>query len=75
MSQRVKNLTAAAWVAEVVVLSLAWCSELKDPSLPQLQLQSELWLNSIPGPGTSMCPGSVDCFRSEEANETKCNNV
>ena len=45
MAQRVKNPTAVAQVAgEAQVRSQAWCSGLKD-------------LDSVPGPGTSVCRG------------------
>ena len=56
MTQWVNNLTAVAqFSAEVQVQSLAWCSELKDPEL--LWLHHTCGLDSIPGPGTSMCHG------------------
>ena len=44
MVQWVKNPTAMAEVAvEVQVESLAWCSRLKDPVLPQLWLGFDAW--------------------------------
>ena len=50
MVQWVKNPISAAQVtAEAQVRSLARHSGLKDPALPQLQL------NSIPAPGTFIC--------------------
>ena len=44
MAQWVKTPTAAAQVAvEVWVRSLAWCSELKDPELLELQMGFSPW--------------------------------
>ena len=52
MMQCVKNLTAAALVSEKAqVRSLAWCSGLKDPVLPQLQRRLKPGLGFIPRPG------------------------
>ena len=38
--------------ARTQVLSLAWCSGLKDPALPQLWCRSQLQLDLVPGLGT-----------------------
>ena len=56
--QWVKNQTAVTLDnVAVMVLSLAWCSELKDLALMQLWHRSQLQLRSIPGPGTSIHHG------------------
>ena len=53
-AQWVENPTAAAQVAgEAWVPFQAWCSRLKDPTLPPR-------LDSVPGPpGTSICQGAT----------------
>ena len=53
VAQWVNNLTAAAWDTVVWVQSLAGCSGLKDLAL---NLCCSCGLDSIPGPGTSICP-------------------
>ena len=57
MAHLVKNLTGVAQViAEGHIQSLAWCSGLKDPMLPQPQHRSELGLGFNPWPwGNSIC--------------------
>ena len=58
MGQWIKNLTAAAQVpAEARVQSPAWHSGLKDSALLQLWYRWQLWLDSVPGLGTSICCG------------------
>ena len=53
MAQWVKDLTAMAQVAaEARVQSLAQCSELTAPALPQLQYRSQLQLGLNPWSGT-----------------------
>ena len=50
MVQWIKNPTAVVWVtAEVQVRSLAQCTWLKDPALPQLQHQvsTVAWIQSL----------------------------
>ena len=57
IAERVENLTAVALVAvEVLVPSLAWCSGLKDPALPQLRHRSQLPLKLNPWPGNFHMP-------------------
>ena len=56
VAQWLKNLTAVAQAtAETWVLTSAWGSRSKDPTLPQLEHSSQLWLRSIPGLRTSIC--------------------
>ena len=51
MAQWVKNLIAVAQViAEGQIRSLAWCSALKDPTLPQRWHRLQLWLGFNPWP-------------------------
>ena len=58
MVQWVKNLTAAAQVAlEVQVHSLAQGSGFKDLALLQLRVICNCGLDSVLGPGTSVCRG------------------
>ena len=56
MAEWVKNLTA---LAEVHIPSSACCSGLKDP-----KLDHSCGLDSIPGPGTFMCPGYGHKYKS-----------
>ena len=63
VAQWIKNLTAVAQVtAEAQVQSPAWHSEFKDPALPQLQLEFNLW------PGNFHMPWAGLKKKSEREN-------
>ena len=72
MVQLVKNLTTVAWVtAEAQVQSLAQCSGLKDPVLPQLQCRSQLQLRFNPLAQEFPCAMCVAIKKKKKRKEKK----
>ena len=70
--QQVKNLTAVAQIAtEVWVQSPAWCSELKDLMMLQLQHKSQLLLGFNPWPGESPYAMGVAIKKKEFIHQTE----
>ena len=57
------------------VPSLAWHSELKDPSLLQLRHRLQPWLRSDPSPGTSMCHEAVKKKKKKKKKKKRITSI
>ena len=70
MAQWVKNLTAVAQVTvEVWIRSPAQCSRLKDLACHRCGISCSYGLDSVPGPGISMCSDTAIDLKKEEEEE------
>ena len=74
MVQWVKNLTAAAWVTEEVqILSLVWCSGLKDPAFPHLWCRWQLQLRF--GPLVQELPYAMRAAIKKKKKSKNCESL
>ena len=76
MVQWVKNLTAVAWVAaEVWIRSSALGSGLKDQCCCSCSVGHICGLDSVPGPGTSICYGRIHQIKKKQKKKEKKRNL